>query len=450
MLKRVFIAAIAASAIFTSCKKEGAIDQKEGQFDRSVNAGVGADTRTWPGLTGTIPATIASGTFTLTNDRVWILDGPTYVQSGATLLIQPNTLIKGKSNSTRGTSYLIVTKGGKLIADGDATTSIVFTSDKAAGQRKPGDWGGIIILGDAPTNANGSQIEGILAAEIPSGYSITYGGSNASHNGGTLKCVRIEYAGRDLGNGNEINGLTLGGVGSGTVLDSIQVSFGADDAFEFFGGTVNAKHLVAFANNDDEFDFDLGYVGNIQYAVSLRHPGVPLTADPNGIESDNNAGGTGATPITRPTLSNFTILGANTRRDSLLYGARWRRNSSFNLTNSVIAGYDEAGVIFDGAGAVTHISTAGDGIFSNSLVHSFLAAVSPTPTAAWVGWTGNSTSIVSPANSAINLVLPFNLTAPDFRYVSGSASAGKGAFGIAGSARWDDNWASYHPNASTY
>ncbi|ACU61065.1 hypothetical protein [Chitinophaga pinensis] len=449
MLKRVFIAAIAASAIFTSCKKEGAIDQKEGQFDRSVNAGVGADTRSWPSLTGTIPATIASGTFTLTNDRVWILDGPTYVQNGATLLIQPNTLIKGKSNSTRGTSYLIITKGGKLIADGNANTSIVFTSDKPKTQRAPGDWGGIVILGDAPTNANGSQIEGILPAEIPAGYSITYGGTNASHNGGTLKCVRIEYAGRDLGNGNEINGLTLGGVGSGTVLDSIQVSFGADDAFEFFGGTVNAKHLVAFANNDDEFDFDLGYVGNIQYAVSLRYPGVPVTADPNGIESDNNAGGTSATPITRPTLANFTILGSEVRRDSLLYGARWRRNSSFNLTNSIIAGYDEAGVIFDGAGAVTHISTAGDGVFTNSRVHGFTLGVTPTPVAAWVGWSGNVTSNIANAFSFAGLQAPFNYPAPDFRYTL-AANAGKGAFGAAGSVRWDDNWASYDPANGNY
>lgn len=447
MFKRVFIAAIAVSAFFTSCKKDAVVT--EGQFDRSVNAGVGADTRVWPTTTATIPATIASGTYTLTNNRVWILDGPTYVASGATLLIQPNTLIKAKSNSTRGTSYLIVTSGGKLIADGNATTSIVFTSDKARGTRAPGDWGGIIILGNAPTNANGSQIEGIVASEIPAGYSITYGGTNAAHNGGTLKCVRIEYAGRDLGNGNEINGLTLGGVGNGTILDSIQVSYGADDAFEFFGGTVNAKHLVAFGTNDDEFDFDLGYRGNIQYGVSVRRSNVPVTADPNGIESDNNAGGTGATPITRPVLSNFTILGSATVRDSLLYGARWRRNSSFNLTNSIIAGYDEAGVIFDGAGAITHISTAGDGVFTNSRVHGFDFSVLPTPTAAWVGWSGNTLSTVTPSTSFVGLVNPWSATAPDFRYTL-AANAGKGAFGASTAPRWDDNWASYNPNAAAY
>ncbi len=481
MLKKLFIAIFTAGVLLAGCKKDAAINgdgSTEGNFERSSEAGVGRDTRNFAGRPSqTIPTLISAGqNVLLTADRIWILDGPTYVASGGILRIQPGTLVKGRSNSSRGSSYLLVASGGSLTSYGNPTNPVVFTSDKPAGQRAAGDWGGVILLGNAPTNNPGAQIEGILPSDIPSGVAITYGGSNAAHNGGTIRYTRIEYAGRDLGGGNEINGLTLGGVGNGTVLNNIQVTNGLDDAFEFFGGTVNAKFLVAFANTDDDFDFDNGYTGSIQFGVSLRNPNQPanlFSSDPNGIECDNDATGSSATPITRPVLSNFTILGFNrTTSGALLHGNRWRRNTSFALINSIIAGYDETGVFFDGAPVTNRLFTGGTGSFRNNAIQAVLDGVNPNPIPQWTRYVNNSPAAVggSPA-TFVNLVAPFSIGTtnpnfPDFRYVTGSPAESnfnysglpsfftalnyRGAFGAAGSPRWDDVWASYTPNANIY
>jgi hypothetical protein len=466
--KSTLLIAVALMA-FAACKKSGGEEVEGANFNRSTSAA--ADLRTWPSLTSTIPATINGGTFVLTNDRVWILDGPTYVGSTGVLQIEPNTLIKGNSSSSRGTSYLVVTRGGRIEADGvSASTSIVFTSDKPAGQRVPGDWGGIILLGNAPVNQSPlPQIEGIISTEIPAGYSINYGGSDTAHNGGILRYVRIEFAGRDLGNNNEINGLTLGGVGNTTVLENIQVSYGQDDAFEFFGGTVNAKNLIALGNTDDDFDFDFGYVGKIQFAVALRDPAVHsvLSSDPNGIESDNDGASSLLTPRTAPILSNFTILGYSGNPSGLLNGVRFRRSSQFRMHNSIIAGWNNSGAFFDGPQVIADI-TSGVAQFRNNAVQSQLDDFNPNP-GAWAGFSNNIPSLIGGSPVAfVRLVSPFTIANPDFRYVAGSPAASnfdystlptpffntslnyRGAFGAAGSARWDAVWASYQPQTNPY
>lgn len=457
MFKKVSLAVLTVGVLFASCKKDFKTQgTQNGSFNRSASASVDIDPRTFTGQpTATIPSTI-TGSYTLTAGTTWLLDGPTFVQNGGVLTIEPNVLIKGLKVSTSGDpSYLVVTAGGRIEADGNGpTTSIVFTSDQGA-NAQPGDWGGLIILGNARSNNATSstrpKIEGIDASEIPAGYSIEYGSNTDANNtasSGTLRYVRIEFAGRDLlsGLGNEINGLTLGGVGSGTTLSHIMVSYGFDDSFEFFGGTVNADHLISYACSDDDFDFDNGYSGSISYAVSLRNPDVVLTTDPNGIESDNDAGSSSNSPITKPVLRYFTILGTPTREANLLYGNRWRRNSSLDIQYSIVAGYDEAAVFFDGSAVQTHLNTAGDGIFANNFYHGFLAGISSagTPGSPWTNVSANTSTSADPG-----LVSPYTIGNPDFRYTN-SALAGYGAFGSSGSSRWDDDWASYDPLLNAY
>ncbi|VTP98436.1 hypothetical protein [Sphingobacterium daejeonense] len=194
------------------------------------------------------------------------------------------------------------------MAIGTATEPIVFTSDKAAGERNTGDFGGVVLLGNAMINPGTARIEGIPK---PLNVDVDYGGQNDADNSGVLKYVRIEFAGYNLSQDNEINGLTCGGVGNGTTLENIQVSWGRDDAFEFFGGSVNAKYLVAISTDDDDYDFDFGYSGTIQYALSLKDPQSTNSldrtgkSDSNGIESDNNGEGVFRDPTTR---TNFEKL----------------------------------------------------------------------------------------------------------------------------------------------
>ncbi|MGS2738064.1 hypothetical protein [Sinomicrobium sp. M5D2P17] len=466
MKTKFSLLAMSVAVLLTSCSKEDPI----GENDPTLNAefatlSVGVDNRSWPTATGTVSGVISSD-MTLTDDRVWFIDGPTFVADGATLTVEANTLVKWITQPTSGSaSYLLVERGGRLVADGGApNTSIVFTSDQPVGNRSAGDWGGILMLGKAPTNKTNPEIEGILPQDIPSGISIAYGGTIAGDDSGILRYVRIEYAGRDLGGGNEINGLTLGGVGNGTTLENIQVSFGRDDAFEFFGGTVNAKNLVAFGNADDDFDFDFGYKGNIQFAVAKKVPNVGFSSDPNGIECDNDGAGSNQTPITRPVLSNFTILGMSSQSaaDSLLNGNHWRRNASFVFRNSIIAGYD-TGVHFNGTDG--NLGSGGTGEFKNNLVHAFTTPVSPSSATGEPNYMDNSTNTSN--SNFMNLTAPYNITSPDYGLASplpafgtdytGSLAIGffdpvdyKGAFGASASGRWDDNWASYQPNSNPY
>lgn len=171
----------------------------------------------------------------------YLLKGWVYIADGAELTIEPGTIIKGDKQTK---AALIAERGGKLIAKGTATEPIVFTSEEAAGSRKPGDWGGIILCGKAKNNQTEQQIEG--------GPRTKHGGADDADNSGALSYVRIEFAGYPFQKDKEINGLTLGSVGSGTEIDHVQVSYSNDDSFEWFGGTVNCKYLVAYKGWDDD------------------------------------------------------------------------------------------------------------------------------------------------------------------------------------------------------
>jgi hypothetical protein len=236
--------------------------------------------------------TLERGTYTL---KGWV-----YVAEGSTLTIPAGTVIKGDKETK---AALIVEPGGKLIANGTSTAPIVFTSAQEAGSRRPGDWGGLIICGKAPNN------NGVLAQQIEGGPRTKHGGNDANDNSGSLQYVRVEFAGYPFKKDQEINGITFGSVGSGTTVDHVQVSYSNDDSYEWFGGTVNCKHLIAYRGWDDDFDTDNGFCGKVQYGLSVRDSRIADYSQSNGFESDNNASGSTAEPFTTATFSNITFLG---------------------------------------------------------------------------------------------------------------------------------------------
>lgn len=354
----------------------------------------------------------------ITTNTTWSgvieLDGNISVRDGAVLTIQPGTFIKAKPNAEgQGRGVLVVTKTGKINAAGTESQPIIFTSYRLLDGNEDttaeaGDFGGVVLLGDAPTNVpTTTVIEG-----LPQNSQFYYGGSNSGHSAGTMKYVRIEFAGYDYmgGNsGNEINSLSLGGVGNGTVLDHIQVSYGQDDSFEFFGGTVNATNLVSFAAEDDNFDFDNGYTGTISCALSLADytsghsfSGTSTNPDSNGIELDNNAGGTTTALLTHPVINNLTIIGAGlgVAGQGLAYenGIHIRRNGRLTLNDAVITGYP-TGIRVEGSGS--QLSSAST--YSSIKVHGFTTAVTGLGTAGIPA--GNL--MVSSTASAFGMSSPF-------------------------------------------
>lgn len=272
------------------------------------------------------------GVLSCEND--YLLKFRAYVKAGITLTIQKGTVIKGDPD-TKGT--LIVQPGAKLIAVGTRDEPVVFTSAKPAADRRPGDWGGLIVLGRAPINLRderGRRAQGRVEG-IPTGGE--YGGEDENDDSGVLKYVRIEYAGTKLGPGNEINGLTLAGVGRKTTLDFVQVRNVADDCFEFFGGTVGGKHLICSHPGDDAFDWDFGYRGRLQFLIvqeDQNHGG-----DSHGFEGDNDPNGSSADPVSAPTIFNATLCGSRRELPGHQFGMLLRRATQGTIRNSIITGY---------------------------------------------------------------------------------------------------------------
>ena len=240
--------------------------------------------------------TLKKGTYLL---RGWV-----YVAAGSELTIEPGTIIKGEKESA---ASLIVEPGAKIFAQGSVSQPIVFTSAQPKGSRRPGDWGGLIICG------NGLNNKGVLGQQIEGGPRTKHGGNDAADNSGVLSYVRVEFAGYPFQKDKEINGITFGSVGSGTQVDHVQVSYSNDDSYEWFGGNVNCRYLVAFNGWDDEFDTDNGFAGKVQYALSVRDPRIADTSQSNGFESDNDADGSLTEPFTTATFSNVTFVGPNGR-----------------------------------------------------------------------------------------------------------------------------------------
>ncbi|HET6996243.1 MAG TPA: hypothetical protein VFI06_14720 [Chitinophagaceae bacterium] len=287
--------------------------------------------------------TVLTGSVVWTRNNTYKIQGLVYVDTLATLTIEPGTVIRGDEQVAN--SSLIVQRGGKLIANGTPCDPIVFTSNKAAGARAKGDWGGVILLGKARNNLGQAAIEGIQT----NNPRVTHGGTDDADNSGSMKYVRIEYAGFIFSNNNEINALTFGSVGSGTAIDYIQASFSNDDAYEWFGGSVNAKHLVAYRCLDDDLDTDNGFSGLIQFALIVKDPAIsddPAISTSEGFESDNDATGTTNTPKTSARFYNITQIGAfrcgsnsgpisQPSATGFRRGVRIRRQSELKIYNSI-------------------------------------------------------------------------------------------------------------------
>jgi hypothetical protein len=309
-------------------------------------------------LTGNINTTT-----TLTSDKVWTLKGYVYVTDGAKLIIQPGTTIV---SDVAEKGALCIERGSQIIAEGTQSKPIVFTSGRPEGQRSPGDWGGIVILGRAKTNRSSEPT-------IEGGIGRPYGGTNDSDNSGVMRFVRIEYAGIAAMPNSEINALTLGGVGNGTILENIQTIYANDDAFEFFGGTVNGKNLYAFATADDDFDFDFGYTGMITNGVAKRDPQFVDSGDAgNGVECDNDGTGSAAQPYTHPKLFNMILVGPNTSSALANHnlGLRFRRSTQFTMKNSVVWGWMKGGLSLESNETAQFVKD-GVSVFENNSVGTF-------------------------------------------------------------------------------
>lgn len=317
-----------------------------------------------------------TGTVNWTKDKIYRLNGFVRVgaddgsgdnaQATAILNIQAGTLIIG-DRETKGT--LVVQRGSTINATGTAAEPIVFTSERAVGLREPGDWGGVVICGYADNNVTGK------VAQLEGGYGAWHGGKGNvrnTDNSGTFRYVRIEYAGIAINPNQEVNSLTMGSLGSGTTIEYVQCSYGLDDAFEWFGGSANAKYLIAYRGLDDDFDVDLGFTGNVQYGLGIRGASLADQSGSNGFEVDGpEASGTPAQPFTAPTFSNMSIFGPKANRETAVSlqfqnALHLRRGSKIKIHNSFFTAYPN-GVLIDGANCVTFAGN-GDLLLKNNIL----------------------------------------------------------------------------------
>ncbi len=440
-MKKLFLYSVLIAATALSCRK---IEVDGGT---TVVSGGGGGTTT----ENTILEGRISANRTLKADFTYKLRGLVYVTNGAILTIEPGTKIVGEKGKQGG---LIITRSCKIIADGTAAKPIVFTSEEATPQR--GDWSGLVVLGNAPTNSSFNGIQGI--GEIEGGVNNSDGlglygtpstqAQNPADNSGILRYVRIEYAGYAFLPDKEINGLTFGGVGNSTIVDNVQVSYANDDSFEWFGGTVNCTHLISYRTLDDDFDTDNGFSGKVQFGISLRDSAVADISNSEAFESDNDANGSALLPQTSAVFSNMTVMGpkatlANVGNATYFkWAAQIRRNSTISLFNSIIMGYP-VGLYIDATKGVP----TDNNIPSSLFVQNTIIAGCPSPilynlgTNANVPITPNTTATITtwfntaaygnsilPNNTDVGLTAPFNYASPDFNPTTGSAAASGATF----------------------
>lgn len=271
-----------------------------------------------------------------TADRIWVLRDFVFVRAPATLTIEPGTIVQGERGSA-----LVVTRGAKIHAEGTVARPIVFTSSKPAGGRYRGDWGGLMLLGAAPINVAGGQ-SALSGVTIADGRGF-YGGDDPEDSSGVLRYVRVEFAGYALTPDVKLNGLTCAGCGRGTIIDHVQVHRAADDGMELFGGTVNMKHLVITYAYDDGLDWEQGWQGKVQFLVVAQDPA-------NGdalYEGDNLKDNQTATPKSRPTICNATLVGSRVgpeRTAQVQRGMVLRRGTGALLYNHVVMGVSAAAI----------------------------------------------------------------------------------------------------------
>lgn len=406
-----------------------------------------------------------STTVTLDASKVYLLTSTCVVKSGGKLVIPAGTVIRGAADLTATPklyAMISVERGGMIEVNGTPKKPVVMTSNKAAGSRDRGDWGGLVLCGKAVNNQGSDvQLEGFNNVAVDNTLG-KFGGTDDKDNSGVIKYVRIEFAGLAFEPNKEVNSLTMGSVGSATTIEGVQCSFGNDDGFEWFGGTVNCKKLISYKTTDDDFDTDFGYRGTVQFGIAVRDTNYyDLTWNATSgastsetFESDNDAAGSGKTPYTAAVFSNITCVGpvsldktyndlSSTQKGAFRRGARIRRNSRLSIVNSIFMGYRNF-IMFDGDSTIVAagvkagtVSEKGNLFRNNYITNTTAAAASAatntglaevdsknTPSAldAWIKSSTNA-NMVDKAKYGAGLILvdPKNSTAPDFRPVSSNA-----------------------------
>ena len=282
---------------------------------------------------------------TFTADSLWLLDGAVFVEEPARLTIEAGTQIFGRSETN---GALIIAQGAQILANGTADAPIVMTSDMAVGERGRADWGGLVINGRAPLNVPGGEGEGEGGTGI-------YGGDNPDDDSGHLYYVRVEFAGTEFSPDNELNGIAFQGVGRGTEVDHIMVKLNKDDGLEFFGGTVEVKHVICFAIADDSFDWTDGWQGKGQFLIAMQ---MGDDAD-QGIEADNNGDNNELTPRSNPTLYNLTLIGDpyDFPGDESDTGMLFREGTAATIRNFIVTGFKEASIDIDHSATFTQVTS---------------------------------------------------------------------------------------------
>jgi hypothetical protein len=325
-MKRLFLLSLVALYCLSSCKKDHNASIASGKMDT---------------LQGSITSSM-----TLDASKSYFLKGQVYVKNNATLTIPAGVKIFAQVNSDRSAkTVLVITRGSKIYINGSISSPVVFTS--ASSSPAPGDWGALIILGNAPTNAGTMNVAG-----LPISNDTQFGGSATTESSGSITYLRLEYTGglnppaEDEWAIDKASGLMFGGVGNGTKVDNVMVKYSNDDSFQWVGGTVNASHLIAYNSGDDDFDYDMGYQGYQQFLIGYRTHASSQALRANGFESYNDSVPTTNTPLTRPVVSNMTIIGPNgtdAAETNVNQGVYMRKGTRLAIRNTLVAEYSKGG-----------------------------------------------------------------------------------------------------------
>ena len=399
-----------------------------------------------------------TATLTLDPAKVYLLRSLVVVRNGGKLIIPAGTVIRGQSNSQSSPKQyatIVVERGGYIQIDGTVANPVVLTSAKPIGSRDRGDWGGLVLCGKAVNNQGTDiQMEGFNNVALDNTLA-KHGGINDDDNSGSINNLRIEFGGVAFEPNKEINGLTFCSVGRNTTVNNVQVSFSGDDSYEWFGGTVNCKHIIAFRGTDDDFDTDFGYRGAVQFGIAFKDSSYydlswnssSGSSTSETFESDNDASGSGRLPLTSAVFSNMTCVGpipagmtwsqlSITQKGAFRRGIRIRRNSRLSIVNSIFMGYRNF-VMFDGDSVLVNSGVKSNNVsdkndlFRNNYIYGVKASapVGATNTGlAEISAGGNVILLDSWIRNSINnntvdtskfvpgfLVNTNNFTAPDFR-----------------------------------
>ena len=320
---RVVAAVIAVVAVVGLLVAGGALDDESDETMPGPTAGE-TSTKIEESSAELVQGPVVETT-TWRTGRTYRLDGLVFVEAGARLLIEPGVTVLGEPGAA-----LIVTRDASIHARGTADAPIVFTSAKPEGTRASGDWGGVVLLGNAPINRGQANVEGIPSSDDRG----VFGGGDRRSNCGVLEYVRVEFAGYAIGGDNELNGLTLGGCGSGTLVRHVQVHRAHDDGIEIFGGAVDLKYVLVSHAGDDALDWDMGWTGRAQFLIVQQHPEL----GDSGFEGDNWSDNPDAEPVSRPRIYNVTMVGSG-RSGRMQRAMVIRNGSGGEFRNFLITGF---------------------------------------------------------------------------------------------------------------